>query len=335
MTQFRDQQTETDLVTTFMSRDIDIVSERLISLTGASTRVDYFGKPSAFRMSATAAKVGRLLLSRNEVASWSATRAMGSLTQILIPITGRPVLYRSGTRSYEIDVGASAAVGRPFEEVQAKRLDGAALMLHAPIDALIECAEQLTARSLSGSPVSRIVDRVDLRAPAGKAFARVLGATFAEFVALNSSGFGPLAIAGYEEILTNLAVAALFPSIVDGLHRSVQSEPVAIRRARDLIKAHAAEPIRISKLAADLGLPMRTLQDNFRRSFGLSPRAWLLECRLEQARQRLILPDRPTSVSTVAYDCGFGDLSGFSAKYRKKYGESPSETLRNARRHFF
>jgi len=44
---------------------------------------------------------------------------------------------------------------------------------------------------------------------------------------------------------------------------------------------------------------------------------------------------RPTSVTRVAYDCGFADLSGFSAKYLTKYGESPSQTLRISRQHFW
>jgi AraC-like DNA-binding protein len=52
-------------------------------------------------------------------------------------------------------------------------------------------------------------------------------------------------------------------------------------------------------------------------------------------RGLLSLPDRTTTVSAAAFECGFGDLSDFSAKYRNKYGELPSETLRFARRHFF
>jgi AraC-like DNA-binding protein len=233
-----------------------------------------------------------------------------------------------------VSAGESAAVGRPFETIQLKIKKGAAIVLYAPIEGLINRAEQLTAGALSGSPVSQMVDRLDLRAPAGEAFARTLKTAIAEMGALSSTGLGALVASGYEDLLTNLAVAALFPSIARDIGRS-SCGPATIRRARDFIKAHAAEPIKLSELAADLGLPMRTLQDNFRRFFGLSPREWLLECRLENARRGLTLPGRPTSVSTVAYECGFGDLSGFSAKYLKKYGESPSQTLRIARQHFW
>jgi AraC-like DNA-binding protein len=331
----RNRHAGTDAVTTFASRDIDFVSERLTSISGASTRIDCLGNPGAFSMSLAAAKLGCLLLSKVRVKSWSLTRPMGSLTNISIPITGTPLKIRCGARSYEVSARHQAAVGRPFEEIEATLHEGSAIVLHVPIEALTERAEQLTARSLSGSPISKMVDRVNLNSRVGEALARTLKTAIVEFGVLNSAGLGPLAIAGYEDMLTNLAAAALFPAITDGLGRSTaQCGPVTIRRARDFIKAHAAEPIGISRLAADLGLPMRTLQDNFRRFFGLSPREWLVECRLENARQRLTLPDRPTSVSMVAYECGFGDLSGFSAKYRKKYGEAPSETLRVAHQHF-
>jgi len=332
---YGDRHTRADAVTTFASRDIDVVSELLTSISGKRTKVDRLDKSGAFSMSLTVAKLGHLLVSKVRVTSWSLTRPMGSLANISIPIVGAPLKIRCGTRSYEVSARDQAAVGRPFEEIGANLREGSAMVLHAPIEVLIDRAEQLAAEGLSGSPVSEMVDRVDLRARTGEAFARALKTTIVEFGALNSAGLGPLAIAGYEDVLTNLAAAALFPSIMQDNGRSaVECGPVAIRRARDFIKAHAAEPMRMSKVAADLGLPMRTLQDNFRRLFGLSPRAWLLECRLENAHKRLTLPDRPTSVARVAYDCGFGDLSGFSARYRKKYGELPSETLRAAHEQF-
>lgn len=245
------------------------------------------------------------------------------------------MLYRCGTRSYEASAGKYAAVGRPFETLQAKFHKGSAIVLHAPFKAFIDRAERLTLGSLSGSSDSEMTDQVDLTAPTGEAFARTLKKAFVEVGALNSAGLGSLVVAGYEDLLTNLAAAALFPSISRRLGRPVAPRAsVAIRRAREFIKEHAAEPIALSKLAADLELPMRTLQENFRKCFGMSPRTWLLECRLENARRHLTFPDRPTSVSAVAYGCGFGDLSDFAAKYREKYGELPSETLRGAREQF-
>ena len=187
-------------VTTFVSRDIDVVSERLTSITGASTRIDYFGDPDAFSMSLTATKLGDLVLSKVQVAGWSLTRPMESLTNISIPIAGTPMKLRSGNRSYEVSARDAAAVGRPFEMLEAKFHQGAAIVLHAPIEALIERAEQLTNGSLSGSPISQMADRVDLSAPIGEALARTLKTAISEVSALDSSGLGSLVAAGYEEL---------------------------------------------------------------------------------------------------------------------------------------
>jgi transcriptional regulator GlxA family with amidase domain len=55
-----------------------------------------------------------------------------------------------------------------------------------------------------------------------------------------------------------------------------------------------------------------------------------MECRLERARDRLSVPTLADSVTDVALECGFRDLSHFAAKYHEKYGEPPSETLRAA-----
>lgn len=52
--------------------------------------------------------------------------------------------------------------------------------------------------------------------------------------------------------------------------------------------------------------------------------------RLDRARRDLLDPrfaDRP--ISTIAYACGFGDLSGFNRAFKQAYAVSPKE-LRNA-----
>ena len=37
------------------------------------------------------------------------------------------------------------------------------------------------------------------------------------------------------------------------------------------------------------------------------------------------------TTTSIAYDCGFGHLGEFSQSYWRRYGESPSETLRRSR----
>jgi transcriptional regulator GlxA family with amidase domain len=53
--------------------------------------------------------------------------------------------------------------------------------------------------------------------------------------------------------------------------------------------------------------------------------------RLGRAWQKLSYPDADTSVSTVAFECGFGNPGHFAVDYRRQFGERPSETLRRGR----
>jgi AraC-like DNA-binding protein len=322
-----------ELVGGFASRDIDAVAERLGSVFQADTRIDYFGDRDLFSVSFVSARLGSVVLARRDGVSFSLTRVNEGAVHILVPISGPTLRHRSGSRIDDVSVGGAAAVGRPFETVGVMCEKGVAFILRAPVSALIGRAEQLAGESLGGAPLSQMLDRVNMKAPIGDALGHAMRLAFTGMRGLSSAGLAPLAASAFEDLLTSLAAAALFPLLSQRAARAgVQQAPAAIRRARDFIKENSGLPIELSKLAADLGLPMRTLQENFRRSFGQSPRAWLLDCRMEDARQRLTSPDQTASVSSVALDCGFGDLSDFAAKYRRRFGESPSETLRFAQR---
>jgi len=53
---------------------------------------------------------------------------------------------------------------------------------------------------------------------------------------------------------------------------------------------------------------------------------------LQRAKQMLMEPNQRTSVSTVAFKCGFGNLGHFAKDFREMFGELPSETLSRTRR---
>lgn len=55
----------------------------------------------------------------------------------------------------------------------------------------------------------------------------------------------------------------------------------------------------------------------------------LMEARLESARSAILAADRlSVRITQIALESGFSDLSHFSRSYRRRYGESPSETRR-------
>jgi transcriptional regulator GlxA family with amidase domain len=106
----------------------------------------------------------------------------------------------------------------------------------------------------------------------------------------------------------------------------------ASRRASALLMDRLYEPWSVERLASTLGLSSRTLHRAVRRELGVSPMLLLRRVRLAQARADLEAPARETSVTSVAYDCGFAHLGRFAQQYARHFGEPPSETLRRARR---
>jgi AraC-like DNA-binding protein len=109
------------------------------------------------------------------------------------------------------------------------------------------------------------------------------------------------------------------------------------RRVADALKRIERDfgsPISLSDLAAGAGLSEFHFLRVFRALVGMTPHQFVLRTRLHQAALRL----RKTadSISAIAFDCGFGDLSTFNHRFRRVMGVNPSrwrdKQLRSASR---
>jgi AraC-like DNA-binding protein len=170
---------------------------------------------------------------------------------------------------------------------------------------------------------------LDLTEPVGATLARNVTSVFHELQALGRSGLSKLAKANFDEILVGLAAVSISPTVRNYVgDKPKSSGSQSVRRAREYIHAHAADPISLSELAARLGVGLRALQLAFRREVGCSPREYLTTCRLEVARSRLLSAEEGATVTQIALECGFSDMTVFSRNYREQFGENPSETLR-------
>ena len=170
---------------------------------------------------------------------------------------------------------------------------------------------------------------LDLADPVAATLGRNVVGVFHEIQALGRSGLSKLATANFDEILLGLAAISASPTVRDVMRDAPRtSGSSSVRKAREYIHAHAADPISFSDLAARIGVGLRALQLAFRRELGCTPREYLITCRLEVARARLMSPGEGSTVTQVALECGFTDLAYFARKYREQFGERPSETLR-------
>lgn len=108
--------------------------------------------------------------------------------------------------------------------------------------------------------------------------------------------------------------------------------PSHVRRAEEFIEAHWDQAITIERLVEATGVGARAIFRAFQQARGYSPMAFAKMVRLKHARGMLMAPGPETSVTLVAFACGFGNLGHFARDYRQAFAERPSETLAKAAR---
>ena len=316
----------------FDTRDVEAARQALATIYSASASVEPLERNTPFLMRMRAAALGRVTVASVDIANWRMTRESADSVVLTFPRGPGPLQVRTGSVETIHVANRHVAVARPAETYSLATVRGHGLALTIPAAALVARAERLTGEVQRAALLSQVRHQVDLNAPVARTLARALKAAIVELEDLDTVGMGALASANYEDLLLNLAAATIFPGIAELIGRAAPDcGPAAVRRARDHIQEHAARPIELARLAADLGVSMRALQENFRRCYGMSPRDYIQQCRLEQAHDRLNAAGAGSSVTDIAFACGFGDLSQFSAKYRERYGEPPSDALRAAR----
>jgi AraC-like DNA-binding protein len=104
----------------------------------------------------------------------------------------------------------------------------------------------------------------------------------------------------------------------------------AARKAYGFLRDCGDQVPSIREVCAVTGASYSTLERGFREIYGIGPKALMTSMRLSGARRALLHPSQTTTVTDVALHWGFLEFGRFSAQYRQRYGEVPSETLRRA-----
>ena len=84
-----------------------------------------------------------------------------------------------------------------------------------------------------------------------------------------------------------------------------------------------AQLLSIEALAGSAYMSERHFRRQFEKIYGQSPKAYLLQIRLNAAIQ--MLWKKQTTISEIALACGFSDCNHFSRVFRQKFGMSPTE----------
>ncbi len=96
----------------------------------------------------------------------------------------------------------------------------------------------------------------------------------------------------------------------------------------DVMEEHYMKSMTIGDYAYLTGRSESTFRREFKLKFGVTPRRWLMQRRLEQAHN--LLAHSKTSVSDAAYEVGYDNVSHFIREYQKQYGVTPGDRVRGS-----
>jgi AraC family transcriptional activator of tynA and feaB len=97
------------------------------------------------------------------------------------------------------------------------------------------------------------------------------------------------------------------------------------RAVLDIVDAHLCEPeISTRAIAGAAGVSPRYVQMIFA-GMGTTPSAYICRRRLDVAAERLRHLGKAASITGVAFDLGFNDLSSFCRAFRRRFGQAPRD----------
>ena len=101
-----------------------------------------------------------------------------------------------------------------------------------------------------------------------------------------------------------------------------------LKRVMAFIEAHAAEDLRVRRVARDVCLSPSRLMHWMRSEYNLSLAACITKVRIEKAKY--LLRSTSASISRIAQDVGYADQGYFTRVFKKCLGETPKDYRRSA-----
>ena len=96
--------------------------------------------------------------------------------------------------------------------------------------------------------------------------------------------------------------------------------------AQEWVQQRLGEEIPVAVWAESCGLNADYFGRLFKSHTGMTPKAWLIEARLQRASRLLAYPD--DTVEEIAYSCGFNCPFHFSRSFKKRFGLPPANYRR-------
>jgi AraC family transcriptional regulator len=123
---------------------------------------------------------------------------------------------------------------------------------------------------------------------------------------------------------TSMLVAEIGPAelLLPRIEGAAPLLPWQASRVREYVERNLAQAIRVSDLSALVFRTAAHFSRAFKRSFGLTPHAYVLRRRIELASQLMVESNMP--LSQIALRCGFNDQAHLCKRFRKHTGATPA-----------
>jgi len=133
-----------------------------------------------------------------------------------------------------------------------------------------------------------------------------------------------LSTSQHTAVVDLLKIAAQHLSITSNqiVIQEQNSEPPAILRAKEYIKANQAEPLSLGKVAKSVNMSMHYFCKSFKKSTGINFTEYLARVRVEKAKNLLLNPN--LRISEIGYEVGFQSLTHFNRLFKRILGKSPT-----------
>ena len=303
-------------------------AERIVSDLYLPNRLDLSRGSAPLSMDVTGVRLGALTVGRLSYGRPVRLRTADAENfHVNIPLRGR-VTSRSGACEPVTTRRGQGLVFSPEAPAEMSwSADSEQLCLMIPRGCLEAELEQLLGRSLRGR--LRFDFTADLDSPAGRRWRTVLDLLEDELDHPTDVGLDPRLGRHLEGlVMGGLLLGQPHSHRDDLLHDRPVKLVGAIRRAVELLEERPSEPWTAVRLAIEVHLSVRALQEGFRRDLDTTPMTYLREVRLRRAHEALQEADpSTTTVGAIAVGFGILHMGRFATAYRAAFGEPPSATL--------